>query len=199
MSPLSLRPATSSDIPAITAIYAPYVQGTTVSFETQPPDEAEMAARLAQRQDLFPWLVCERAGGVVGYAGAGRLAARPGYDWAVEASVYVAQGSRGGGVGRALYAALLPLLAAQGYCEVYALIAAPNPESERFHERMGFRREGLLTRAGRKLGRVVGVAYYAKTLRADDGAPPPPLRLSQLPPGTLDTLLVAAGGQAAQP
>lgn len=199
MSLFTLRFATPADMAAITAIYAPYVAETTVSFETTPPGEAEMARRFTQRGDDFPTLVAEVDGAVAGYASAGRMAPRPGYDWAAECSIYVARERLRGGMGRALYGALLPLLAAQGYCEAYAIIASPNPESEAFHEKLGFVREGLLRRAGRKFGRVVSVAYYAKTLHEDGGDPPRPRPLSSLPTGQAEEILHNAAQEKGLP
>ncbi len=176
----AIRFANKADIASMLGIYAPYVQNTTVSFEMSCPDESEFARRMAERRDKFPWLVCERDGEIAGYAYAGRLGQRAGYDFAAEVSIYVAQGARGAGIGAALYRPLLALLAEQGYCEAYALIAAPNPESEAFHVRQGFVLQGKLARAGRKFGKIVAVAYYAKTLHEDDGSPPPFQLLSQL-------------------
>ena len=46
MSPLSIRPATPADIPAITRIYRHAVRHGTASFELEPPDEAEMTRRM---------------------------------------------------------------------------------------------------------------------------------------------------------
>ncbi len=43
---VTLRPATASDVAAITKIYADAVTHGTASFELEPPDEAEMARRL---------------------------------------------------------------------------------------------------------------------------------------------------------
>lgn len=43
---MRVRDATADD----TAIYAPYVTGTAISFETDPPTAAEMARRIAQAQ-----------------------------------------------------------------------------------------------------------------------------------------------------
>lgn len=188
-----IRFANEHDILSMLAIYAPYVQETTVSFELSCPDEAEFARRMAERTDKFPWLVCERGEAVAGYAYAGRLGQRPGYDFSAEVSVYVASHFRGAGVGAELYGALLALLAAQGYCEAYALVAAPNPESEAFHLRQGFRPQGSLTRAGRKFGKVVAVSYYAKTLFEDDGNPPPIQLLSQLDKEKVARILSGTG------
>ena len=37
----------------------------------------------------FPWLLAEEDGAVLGYAYAGRFAARRGYDWDAEVTVYL--------------------------------------------------------------------------------------------------------------
>lgn len=192
---LRIRRATGRDIPAITAIYAPYVLNTAVSFETDPPDEAEMARRMVEREGKLPYLVAEREGNVVGYAYASRFAQRAGYDWAADASVYVHSGQQHGGVGQALYRALVALLTAQGYRVLFGVLASPNPQSERFHERFGFRREGLLTHVGYKFGQPKGVSYYALDLHPPMENPPRPRPLSDLSDGEIETILDACSRQ----
>ncbi len=49
MSDIPIRPAAPRDIAAITRIYDHAVRHGTASFELEPPDEAEMARRLAAR------------------------------------------------------------------------------------------------------------------------------------------------------
>jgi hypothetical protein len=46
-SDLVVRDATAADAAACAALYAPYVADTTVSFEEDPPDAAEMSRRIA--------------------------------------------------------------------------------------------------------------------------------------------------------
>ena len=46
--PLTIRPSTDADLPAITAIYAHNVLHGTGTFELEGPDEAEMARRRVQ-------------------------------------------------------------------------------------------------------------------------------------------------------
>ena len=58
------RPAVAADIPAMLAIYEPYVLHTSVTFEYTLPTEEEFAARMAQGAGKFPWLVCEKNGKV---------------------------------------------------------------------------------------------------------------------------------------
>ncbi|WP_222915206.1 GNAT family N-acetyltransferase [Natrinema sp. SYSU A 869] len=79
-------------------------------------------------------------GEVVGYAYAGPLRKRRAYEWVVELSVYVADSARRVGVGQALYESLFAVLERQGIRDAYAVTTVPNPETERFHERMGFER-----------------------------------------------------------
>ena len=108
---MTLRLARRDDADAIAAIYAPFVTNSSVSFETDAPDAAAMAARIADCGDLYPWLVAEGADcGIEGYAYACAFRARRAYRFAVETTVYIAEGCHGRGVGRRLYEALLPIL-----------------------------------------------------------------------------------------
>ena len=84
------------------------------SFEEIPPGSVEMAQRMRRTLARTPWLVAEDDGGaVVGYAYAGPHHQRPGYRWAVNISVYVAEAARGQGIGRRLYDELLPSFVAR--------------------------------------------------------------------------------------
>ena len=56
-----IRPAVASDIDAIRCIYAHHVQHGTGSFETEPPDHAEMARRWSEVEARgLPWLAVEK-------------------------------------------------------------------------------------------------------------------------------------------
>lgn len=181
-TPVLLRPATQADLPAMLAIYTPYVETTTISFETAAPSPSEFSARFGATTAAFPWLVCEAGGEVTGYCYASRFGERAAYDWTVTTSVYVAPHSRGTGTGRRLYAALEKLLAAQGYCTMYARVVTPNPESEGFHTACGFEMEAVLHSVGCKFGRFLDVAYYKKALCLYAGNPAPPVPLPTLSP-----------------
>ncbi|SEW24278.1 GNAT family N-acetyltransferase [Natrinema salifodinae] len=135
-----IRVATPADAAAVRDIYAPFCESTAVTFEETPPAESEMAERIESTLDEHPWLVCEFDGAVVGYAYAGPLRKRRAYEWVVELSVYVAESARQSGVGRALYESLFAVLERQGIRDAYAVTTVPNPETERFHESMGFER-----------------------------------------------------------
>ena len=96
-----IRPTIPSDIPAITRIYAEAVEHGTASFELEPPDEAEMGARMRALLDGgFPYLAAENGGELLGYAYAGYYRTRPAYRFTVEDSIYVAPEAQRRGVGR---------------------------------------------------------------------------------------------------
>lgn len=168
-----IRVATPDDAGAIRNIYAPFVSETAITFATDPPDEAELAADIGETK-RYPWLVCEEGDVVVGYATASSLRSRPAYDWAVELTVYVAEDAHRSGVGRGLYTALLDALALQGYCDAYAVTTLPNPATVGLHESMGFDRVGRFPAAGYKLGDWHDVAWWHRQLRDRPASPDPP-------------------------
>jgi phosphinothricin acetyltransferase len=165
---LQVRPSRADDVPAIQAIYAWYVQETTVSFELVPPSVEEVAARRAGVLDRgLPYLVAEVAGGVIGFAYAAPFRDRPAYRHTVEHSVYVHPDAVRGGAGTALLARLVDACAAAGALQMIALIGdSANVPSIAFHERMGFRRAGTLERVGLKLGRWLDVTLMQRELAA---------------------------------
>lgn len=169
-----LRPANEADCAAMAAIYAPYVNETDVSWEYEAPDAAEMQTRLREHVAAgYPWLVAEEEGRVIGYAYAGRFAARRGYDWDAELTVYLDRAERGRGAGSALYAALLSCLRRQGVVNAYALVTSPNEASDAFHTALGFTRAALLPACGYKCGHWVGLSYYHVALAPHEEVPAP--------------------------
>lgn len=160
---------------ACAAIYAPHVEGSPVSFEERAPDAAEMAARIERSRAGHAWLVAERDGEVVGYAYATPFRDRPAYRWSATVSVYIGDGARGQGVGRALYRALLDRLRERGFHMACAGITLPNEASVALHERLGFERVGVNPEIGWKDGAWRDVGWYQLELApAGEGPPPEP-------------------------
>ncbi len=150
---LAIRPVKTSDIPAITRIYAHAVEHGTSSFELTPPDEAEMARRMdGLVGGNFPYLVAELDGGLVGYAYAALYRTRPAYRFTVEDSVYIAPDKHRHGIGRALLSALIDAAQARGFRQMIAVIGdSPNQAgSIGLHEALGFRHVGILQDVGFK-------------------------------------------------
>lgn len=170
--PELIRAARPEDAAALLEIYAPYVTETAVTFEYDIPTPEEFAGRIAGTLARYPYLVAlDRTGRALGYAYAGVFHARPAYDWAVEASIYVRREGRRNGVGRALYGALEQALAAQGILNLNACIAYPpqpdpylSQDSVAFHQRLGYRMVGRFTACGYKFRRWYDMVWMEKHL-----------------------------------
>lgn len=177
---MNVRPAAREDAAAVAALYAPYVTGTAVTFETEPPSAEAMLSRIVEGSDLYPWLVAEDENGLAGYAYACAFRSRPAYRFAVETTVYVRAGAAGRGIGTALYRPLLATLEAQGFTQAIAAITLPNEPSVRLHERLGFVPAGTYSRVGWKMDEWRDVSLWQRPLAAPAIPPREPLRLSEL-------------------
>lgn len=176
MADLNIRDADPArDADACAAIYAPHVEGSPVSFEERAPDAGEMAARIERYGSSHAWLLAEREREVVGYAYATAFSERPAYRWSTSVSVYIDEGARGEGVGRALYEALFDRLRERGFRMACAGITLPNEASEGLHESLGFELVGVNREIGWKQGAWRDVGWYQLELApAPDGPPPEP-------------------------
>ena len=173
---MRIRRATPDDAAAIADIYAPYVHESAITFETEPPGPAEIAARMTDGAGLYPWLVAEEEEGeVAGYAYAAAFRTRAAYRFSVETTVYLRPDAQGRGLGTELYRPLLDILERQGFTQAIAAIALPNAASVRLHERLGFRHAGTYHQVGWKLGSWIDVGLWQRPLAVAQ-VPPPELR-----------------------
>ena len=159
-----IRIATEADVPAMLALYAPYVLNTTITFEYDVPCRKEFMQRLYTITENFPWLVWEEDGKILGYAYASRPFPRAAYSWCAEPSIYLCPEARGRGIGRKLYTALEEILKIQGFQVLYAIITQENTGSVAFHEKLGYRFLAVFDRCGFKFGRWLGVTWMEKRL-----------------------------------
>jgi L-amino acid N-acyltransferase YncA len=170
---VEVRTATLADAAACAAIYAPYVEDTAITFETDAPTAAEMSSRITTALAAHEWLVLVADAGVIGYAYAREFKSRAAYGWSVETSVYLARGQRGGGGGRLLYTELLARLAGRGYRRAFAGITLPNDASVAFHRALGFADSGVFRRVGWKLNEWRDVAWLQVDLLPGDSETDP--------------------------
>ena len=171
----AIRPAKTSDIAAITRIYASAVEHGTASFELDAPDETEMARRMADLVGKgFPYIVAEIDGVLAGYAYAGPYRARSAYRHTVENSVYIAPDMQHRGVGRALLAALIEACEARGYRQMIAVIGDSTKQAASIglHEALGFRHVGILDHVGFKHGRWLDSVLMQRELGAGASTKP---------------------------
>ena len=183
MSDVAIRIARADDAPAMAAIYAPIVRQTHISFETEPPDGAEMARRLQATLATHPWLAAQSGGAVIGYAYARAHRARAAYRWSVDVTIYLGEAARRRGVGRALYLALFELLRRQGFRSAFAGVALPNDASVGLHEALGFEPVGVYRDVGFKLGAWRDVGWWRLGLSDSAQAPSEPAAFADLVPG----------------
>jgi phosphinothricin acetyltransferase len=165
--PVIIRPAEEADAPAMLAIYRPYVEHTAISFEQELPSPDEFAARVRKYAATWACLVAEAEGQVLGYAYGSSHRERAAYKWSVETTIYVAPQAQRRGIGRRLYAALIPRLESAGYCNAYAGVALPNPASVGLHRAVGFTPIGTFPRVGYKFGEWRDVAWFHLALRQE--------------------------------
>ncbi len=175
-----LREATEDDAPEVAGIYAPYCLSTPISFEIEAPTVEVIRERIAKVLPLYPWLVAEVDGRVVGYAYASRHHERAAYRWGVDVGIYLDGACRRRGFGRSLYSALLSLIASQGYYTAYAGITLPNEASVGLHQVMGFIPVGVYHNAGYKLGAWHDVMWMEKTIQAPRLEPAEPIAAAQM-------------------
>jgi phosphinothricin acetyltransferase len=169
-----IRIATDADAAACHAIYAPVVESSAITFETELPGEAAMRERIRARLQNHPWLVWEEQGEVVAYAYAGRFRERSAYDWIAETSIYVHEKARRRGIARTLYGVLLEAMHRQGINQAVGVITLPGDTSVAMHEAMGFAPAGVWPKAGYKLGRWWDVGVWSKFM-SEPAVPPTPV------------------------
>lgn len=156
---IEIRNAQVEDVANLVAIYAPYVEKTAITFETQVPAVEDFANRIEKTLKKFPYLVAVEEGQIVGYAYASTYYARAAYGWTVEMSVYVQKEARGKGIGNLLYTALEEELTARGFKNFLACIA--------LHEKRGYQQVAHFKKVGYKFGTWHDIVWLQKSLVGD--------------------------------
>lgn len=167
-----IREAIYDDVGAILDIYNDYIVNTAYTFEEVPLSHAQMAERIHKIQvtEGFPWLVALIENQPVAYAYATKWKERSAYRYSVEATVYVAPGFHGRGLGTQLYQALFEKLKQLGINAVMGGITLPNPESIALHEKVGMKKVAHLEKVGFKFERWRDVGYWQINLKDDPGS-----------------------------
>lgn len=175
MNDTIIRNVTIADTEELLRIYSYYVEETAVSFEYDVPSAAEFARRITDISSGYPYLAAVRGGRIIGYAYAHAFVGREAYRFSAELTIYLDKDERRHGTGRLLYDALESKLAAMGITNLYACIGVPSDESEgdeyitrdseRFHNRLGFKTVGLFTDCGYKFDRWYSMIWAEKLLK----------------------------------
>ena len=162
---LHIRPSTPADLPAITAIYAHYVNTSVATFDTEAPAASFIAEKWGHMAELgHPAIVAERDGKVVGFAYASVFRARPAYRFTCEDTVYIAPEAVGQGIGNALLGEVIRLSQSFGFRQMIAVIADEVGASVKLHEKHGFAVLGRFPDLGYKFDRWVGIVHMQRAL-----------------------------------
>jgi L-amino acid N-acyltransferase YncA len=134
--------------PGVAGVYEEGIATGHATFETEVPTWAAWdSSHLPEHR-----LVALRDGEVVGWAAVSPVSDRCVYGGVVENSVYVAEATRGQGIGQRLLEQLIASTEAAGIWTIQTGIFPENEGSIRLHERVGFEVVGRRKRLGRLRG-----------------------------------------------
>lgn len=145
IGPVSIRPMTAADWPAVETIYRAGIETGNATFESEPPSWENFDAGKLDVGRLVA--VDENAReAVVGWVAASPVSAREVYRGVVEHSVYVSPSVAGQGMGRLLLDAFIAAAENAGIWTIQSSIFPENAASLALHDRAGFRRIGTRER-----------------------------------------------------
>lgn len=143
---ITIRQMGAVDWDSVRTIYLEGLATGDATFETEAPcwskwDESHLS-------DPRLVAVSQRAGGVIGWAALARVSSRTVYRGVAEVSVYVSDGFRGMGVGKALLKQLIAESEEKGIWTLQANVFPENIASLALHKLCGFRVVGTRHRLG---------------------------------------------------
>ncbi|USD23762.1 GNAT family N-acetyltransferase [Flagellimonas marinaquae] len=142
---MKVRNMKPSDWRNVSDIYREGISTGFATFETQPPsfdqwDEAHV-------KDCR--LIAEENGSILGWAALSPVSSRCVYGGVGEVSVYIANASRGKGIGQLLMQKLITDSEKAGFWTLQSGIFPENTASIKLHEKVGFRYIGKRERIGK--------------------------------------------------
>lgn len=165
MSDHQIRDAETADLEAITDIHNDAVLNTTAIWNEEAVTVEDRAAWLSDRQQKgYPVIVAVDESGVLGYATFGDWRPHSGYRHTVEHSVYVRDGQRGRGIGKALMIELIHRARRLGKHVMVAAIESSNTGSIIMHKRLDFMQVGRMPQVGTKFDRWLDLTFLQLVL-----------------------------------
>ncbi len=155
---IEIRTFQQADFPAVMDIYRQGIATGMATFET----EVKQWEQWDESVHAECRLVAIDGESVVGWAALMPVSARNVYRGVAEETIYVANTSRGHGVGKRLMRALIESSEAAGFWTLQGVIFEQNTASIRLHERHGFRRVGRREKIGQLDGRWCDTLLYER-------------------------------------
>jgi len=154
---LTIRPATSKDLGAITQIYNGAILNTTATFDTEIKSLEDRKNWFDGHGAAHPILVAEQDRTVIGWASLSAYSDRCAYSGTAEISLYVHKEYYRQGIGRKLTEMIIQAGRMAGLHTLIARIACDNEVSIRLAKSVGFESVGTMREVGRKFGRLLDV------------------------------------------
>lgn len=154
--------ATLADVPVITDIFNHSIAHFDANWDYEPNsiETRQGWYKSTIAQDCPVLVARDKADGQVICVGSyAPFRAKAGYFWTVENSVYVADGHKGKGVGRAMLKALLQDAKRRGKHSMVAAIGANQAVSLKLHASEGFVEVGRIKEAGFKFEKWLELVY----------------------------------------
>ena len=145
---LTFAAMTADDWPVVHEIYEQGITTGQATFETAAPDWERFDR--SHTQDCR--LIARQDDEIVGWGALSPFSSRPVYRGVAEASVYIAEGARGKGIGTALIKGLIEESERNGYWTLLSKIFPENAASLALVKRYGFREVGVLRGIGQQDG-----------------------------------------------
>ena len=165
-----MRAATTADLAAINEIYNFYVATSPATFDLEPMTDSWRRDWFeARRSAGYPVLVADAAGEVAGWCCLSAWSPKKAYLKTADESIYIADGWRGQGVGKALVGAILAEARSMDLHVVMAGIVGCQEPSLALHRSMGFEEAGRYAHMGYKLGAWHNLHWYQRHLWRETG------------------------------
>ena len=163
---MHVRLANENDLEQLLLIYNEIILNTTAVYQYQP-HTLQMRKEWFQtkQQQGFPVFVVEDNDRIVGFSTLGIFRNWQAYKYSVENSIYVAQDSRGKGVGKLL---MPPLIEAAIEMDMHTIIAgidATNEASLQLHKNFGFEEVACFKQVGYKFKRWLDLKFLQLILK----------------------------------
>jgi phosphinothricin acetyltransferase len=149
-------------IPQIRDIFNEAILNSTALYDYHERTLETVTTWFENKQcNAYPVIGAVDAGGeLLGFGTYGAFRAWPAYKYTVEHSIYVRQGHRGMGIGKALLQAIMTRAGEQGFHNIIGGIDSENMVSIRLHQKAGFILCGRIRHAGFKFNRWLDLEFH---------------------------------------
>ena len=157
-------PVTSSDLPAILAIYNHYILNSTATFHSGILSGNDLEEFLFISHPKYPSFLIKDNDEMIGYCFLTRYKNRQAYDRSAEVSIYLKPEFTGKGIGLSALNHLETAAKMAGIHVLVGTICGENHASIRLMEKAGYLRCAHLKNIGEKFGKILDVVMYQKEI-----------------------------------